>query len=74
MPVPDGANAGRISKPNGLRGELNIILNLAIGKGIKSKENDITGAFNTLISRFPKKLFWLFKIIMKLMNRYDIIE
>ena len=43
-------------------------------KGIKSKENDITGAFNTLISRFPKKLFWLFKIIMKLMNRYDIIE
>ena len=38
MPVPDGANAGRISKPNGLRGELNIILNLAIGKGIKSKD------------------------------------
>jgi len=35
MLVPDGAKAGKISKPNGLRGEVNIILEPEAGKYIE---------------------------------------
>ena len=35
MLVPDGAKAGKISKPNGLRGEVNIILEPKAGNNIE---------------------------------------
>ena len=37
MPVPGGVKAGRISKPNGLQGKVNIILDPDTGKNIESK-------------------------------------
>ncbi|MFX1289228.1 MAG: hypothetical protein ACFFFY_11800, partial [Promethearchaeota archaeon] len=39
-----------------------------------SLESDMLTTFNALIGRFPKKLYWLLKLIMKLFNRYNIIE
>lgn len=38
MPVPGGTKAGKISKPYGLRGEVNIILNPVAGKKIDLKD------------------------------------
>lgn len=43
-------------------------------KGLPSKENDFIASFNYWVSRTPKKLFWLLKFFIKLLNRYDIIE
>jgi hypothetical protein len=39
-----------------------------------SLESDMMTTFNALIGRFPKKLYWFLKLIMKLFNRYNIIE
>ncbi|MFX0009950.1 MAG: family 20 glycosylhydrolase, partial [Candidatus Hermodarchaeota archaeon] len=39
-----------------------------------SLESDMMTTFNALVSRFPKRLYWLLKVIMKLFNRYSIIE
>ncbi|NHJ20861.1 MAG: hypothetical protein EAX91_07970 [Candidatus Lokiarchaeota archaeon] len=39
-----------------------------------SLESDMMTTFNALISRFPKRLYWLLKVVMKLFNRYNIIE
>jgi 16S rRNA processing protein RimM len=36
MPVHGGTKAGRISKPNGLQGDVNIIMDPAAGKNIKT--------------------------------------
>lgn len=39
-----------------------------------SLEGDMMTSFNALIGRFPKRLYWFLKLIMKLFNRYSIIE
>ena len=39
-----------------------------------SLETDMLTTFNALIGRFPKKLYWFLKLVMKLFNRYDILE
>jgi hexosaminidase len=39
-----------------------------------SLQPDMMTSFNALIGRMPKKLYWLLKLVMKLFNRYDIIE
>ncbi|MHA1670652.1 MAG: family 20 glycosylhydrolase [Promethearchaeota archaeon] len=43
-------------------------------KGLHSKENDDLASFNTIFSRTPAKLQWLIKILIKVFNRYDILE
>ncbi len=39
-----------------------------------SLESDMMTTFNALIGRIPKKLYWFLKLVMKLFNRYNIIE
>ena len=39
-----------------------------------SLESDMMTTFNALVGRFPKRLYWLLKFVMKLFNRYNIIE
>jgi hypothetical protein len=39
-----------------------------------SLASDMMTIFNALVGRFPKSLYWLLKFIMKLFNRYSIIE
>ncbi len=39
-----------------------------------SLQSDMMTSFNALIGRIPKKLYFLLKIVMKLFNRYDILE
>ncbi|NVM17510.1 MAG: family 20 glycosylhydrolase [Candidatus Lokiarchaeota archaeon] len=39
-----------------------------------SLEGNMMTNFNALIGRFPKKLYWFLKLIIKLFNRYSIIE
>jgi hypothetical protein len=39
-----------------------------------SLESDMMTLFNALIGRFPKRLYWLLKFVMKLYSRYNIIE
>ena len=41
---------------------------------IPSKADDTMPFLNTLISKISKKYFWLVKLIVKLFNRYDILE
>ena len=43
-------------------------------KNLPSKIDDIMPFLNTLISKISKKYFWFVKLIVKLFNRYDIIE
>ena len=43
-------------------------------KGLHSKENDNLASFNTIFSRTPAKLKWLVKLLVKIFNRYDILE
>jgi hypothetical protein len=43
-------------------------------KGLHSKENDMIADFNNIISIIPKKLYWLFILVLKLFHRYDILE
>ena len=42
--------------------------------GLHSKENEYLASFNTIFSKTPQKLRWLVKIIVKLFNRYDVLE
>ncbi|MHA1234962.1 MAG: hypothetical protein ACTSQL_07740, partial [Promethearchaeota archaeon] len=39
-----------------------------------SLQSDMMNSFNALIGRIPKKLYFLLKIVMKLFNRYDVLE
>ncbi|MBY8986791.1 MAG: family 20 glycosylhydrolase [Candidatus Lokiarchaeota archaeon] len=39
-----------------------------------SLQSDMMTNFNALIGRIPKKIYWLLRIVMKLFNRYDVIE
>ncbi|HUW89310.1 MAG TPA: family 20 glycosylhydrolase [Candidatus Nanopelagicaceae bacterium] len=39
-----------------------------------SLQSDMMTSFNALIGRIPKKMYFLLKIVMKLFNRYDVIE
>ena len=41
---------------------------------IHSLESDMMTAFNALIGRIPRKLYWVLKIVIKLFYRYDILE
>ncbi|MFX1566737.1 MAG: family 20 glycosylhydrolase [Promethearchaeota archaeon] len=43
-------------------------------KNIPSNADDSMPFLNTLISKISKKYFWFVKLIVKLFNRYDIIE
>jgi hypothetical protein len=43
-------------------------------KNIPSKADDTMPFLNTLISKMSKKYFWFVKLIVKLFNRYDILE
>ncbi|MFW9899093.1 MAG: family 20 glycosylhydrolase [Candidatus Thorarchaeota archaeon] len=43
-------------------------------KNLPSKSDDIMPFLNTLISKISKKYFWFVKLIVKLFDRYDIIE
>ncbi|MFX0004174.1 MAG: family 20 glycosylhydrolase, partial [Candidatus Hermodarchaeota archaeon] len=42
--------------------------------GLPSKANDSMPFLNTLLSKISKKYFWVIKIVVKLLNRYDILE
>lgn len=42
--------------------------------GLHSKENEYLASFNTIFSRTPAKLKWLVKILIKIFNKYDILE
>ena len=39
-----------------------------------SLQSDMMTSFNALIGRIPKKMYWLLVLIMKLFNRYDVLE
>ncbi|GAH72239.1 unnamed protein product, partial [marine sediment metagenome] len=39
-----------------------------------SLESDMMTAFNALIGRLPRKLYWFLKLVMKMFNRYNILE
>jgi len=39
-----------------------------------SKEDDLMAILNMVISRTPRRLFWLIKLIVRLFNHYDILE
>ncbi|GAG72408.1 unnamed protein product, partial [marine sediment metagenome] len=39
-----------------------------------SLQSDMMTSFNALIGRIPKKMYWFLILIMKLFNRYDILE
>jgi len=39
-----------------------------------SLQSDMMTSFNALIGRIPKKLYFLLKFVIKLFNRYDILE
>ncbi len=41
---------------------------------LHSKENEYLASFNTIFSRMPAKLKWFVKILIKIFNRYDILE
>ncbi|MFW9973254.1 MAG: hypothetical protein ACFFDF_23925, partial [Candidatus Odinarchaeota archaeon] len=43
-------------------------------KNLPSKADDNMPFLNTLISKISKKYFWIVKLIIKLFNRYNIIE
>jgi hypothetical protein len=43
-------------------------------KNRHSLQSDMMNSFNALIGRIPKKLYWLLRLVMKLFNRYDVIE
>ncbi|MFX1526986.1 MAG: family 20 glycosylhydrolase [Promethearchaeota archaeon] len=64
-------NVKSLGKPPKITGGLNYP---SFQEGLHSKENDFVATFNYWVSRTPKKLFWLLKIFIKLIYRYDIIE
>ena len=39
-----------------------------------SLQSDMMNSFNALIGRIPKRFYFLLKLVMKLFNRYDILE
>jgi len=39
-----------------------------------SLQSDMMTSFNALIGRVPKKMYWFLRLVIKLFNRYDIIE
>ena len=39
-----------------------------------SLQSDMMTSFNALIGRIPRRLYWILKIIMKLVYRYDVLE
>ena len=39
-----------------------------------SLQSDMMTSFNALIGRIPKKMYWFLRLVIKLFNRYDIIE
>ncbi len=39
-----------------------------------SLQSDMMTSFNALIGRIPKKMYWFLVLIMKLFNRYDVLE
>jgi len=39
-----------------------------------SLQSDMMTSFNALIGRIPKKMYWPLVLIMKLFNRYDVLE
>ncbi len=41
---------------------------------LHSKRADLVAILNTAIGLFPKKMFWIFKILVKILNHYDVIE
>ena len=43
-------------------------------KGLHSKENEYVASFNTIFSKTSPKLRWLIKILVKMFNRYDVLE
>ncbi|MFX1410023.1 MAG: family 20 glycosylhydrolase [Promethearchaeota archaeon] len=43
-------------------------------RNLPSRSYDSMPFLNTLLSRISKKYFWLIKIVIKLLNRYDILE
>ncbi|NVM44653.1 MAG: family 20 glycosylhydrolase [Candidatus Lokiarchaeota archaeon] len=43
-------------------------------KNRHSLESDMMTTFNALIGRFPKRLYWFLKLVMKLFNRYGMLE
>jgi hypothetical protein len=43
-------------------------------KDLHSKENEYVASFNTIFSKTPEKLRWLIKIVVKMFNRYDVLE
>jgi hexosaminidase len=43
-------------------------------KGLHSKENEYVASFNTIFSKTSPKIRWLIKILVKIFNRYDILE
>lgn len=43
-------------------------------KDLHSKENDYMALLNSLISQFPKKLLWLLKFAVAIVNWYNILE
>ncbi|TFG21845.1 MAG: hypothetical protein EU533_04970 [Promethearchaeota archaeon] len=42
--------------------------------GLHSKENEYVASFNTIYSKVSSKFRWLIKILIKMFNRYDILE
>jgi hypothetical protein len=43
-------------------------------KNRHSLQPDVMTNFNALIGRIPKKMYWFLVLVMKLFNRYDVIE
>jgi len=43
-------------------------------KSLHSKENEYVASFNTIFSKTPPRLRWLSKILVKIFNRYNILE
>jgi hexosaminidase len=43
-------------------------------KGLHSKENEYVASFNTIFSKTSPKIWWLIKILVKIFNRYDVLE
>jgi len=39
-----------------------------------SLQSDMMTSFNALIGRIPKKMYWFLVVVMKLFNRYDVLE
>ncbi|MFX1594537.1 MAG: hypothetical protein ACFFBK_00575, partial [Promethearchaeota archaeon] len=67
----DWKNVKSFGKPPKATGGLNYP---DFKKGLTSKATDSMPFLNTLLGKISKKYFWLIKIVVKLLNRYDILE